>query len=412
MIILNVSGFDIVGPLANGFLLHREYLKRGIDSHMAVWQKRGSADPTIHELGFKAYKKINSVSVSFEHLLSLYSILPLGGFQLRHKPYYRNAEIIHFHLPHVTPFFSIFNFQLMGNNGHRHLVLNAHDMFFMTGLCHYSLDCERCKTGCGHCPDLNRSFPVRNDRTALMWKLKKWVFKRTKVTIIVGSDWQLERLKRSPILSHLPYQVIPYGIDTNHYCRRDLAECRAKMGIPVDAKVIAFRSIHSRKNLKGIDYIEKALSALDFEENVYLITFEEKGGLDALRGKYLFREFGWTNDPRDIATALGAADVFLMPSIAEAFGLMAIESMACGTPVIVFEGTALPKTIRAPLGGLAVPRDANALAGAIKELLTNTSLHQKMSEYGGKIVRQEHTLELYVNRYLNFYRDLLQEKNV
>ena len=176
----------------------------------------------------------------------------------------------------------------------------------------------------------------------------------------------------------------------------------------MDAKVIAFRFVASQKNMKGIAYIERALASLDLGNNAYIIALEGKGGLDSLRGKYLFRELGWVNDPKKIAIALGAADIFLMPSTAEAFGLMAVESMACGTPVIVFEGTALPKTIHAPLGGLAVPRDADALASAILELLTNESLRQAMSNYGVKIVKQDHTLDLYVSRHLDLYRELIQ----
>ena len=408
MRILNISGFDIIGPLANGYLLHKEYLKRGVESQMAVWSKGDLADPTIHQLRDRFSRFVRLL----EKRLSLYSVLPVTGYQLYTKPYYRHADIVHIHLPHATPFFSIFNFPLMGNDKRRHLVLNVHDMFFMTGLCHYSLDCERWLLGCGHCPDLNRSFPVRRDTTAFMWKLKKWVFQRTNVTLLVGSDWQLERLQRSPILSRLPHHMIPYGIDTRHYRVRGRAGCRAKMGIPLDAKVIAFRSTPFRKSMKGFEYIEKALTTLNLGENVYLITFEEKGGLEALRGKYNFRELGWENDPRKISMALGAADIFLMPSTAEAFGLMAVEAMACGTPVIVFEGTALPKTIHAPLGGLAVPPDADALASAIRELLTNNSLRKSMADFGGKIVRRDHTLDLYVSRHLDFYQELIQEKYV
>ena len=41
-----------------------------------------------------------------------------------------------------------------------------------------------------------------------------------------------------------------------------------------------------------------------------------------------------------------------MPSVAEAFGMMAVESMACGKPVIVFDGTSLPEVTRAPDIGL------------------------------------------------------------
>jgi len=375
---------------------------------MAVWSKRDLVDPTIHQLcdGLSSFDRL------LEKHLSLYSVLPVTGYQLYTKPYYRQADIVHIHLPHVINFFSIFNFPLMGNDKHRHLVLNVHDMFFMTGLCHYSLDCDRWLLGCGSCPDLNRSFPVRRDTTALMWKLKKWVFQHTNVTLLAGSDWQVEWIKRSPVLSKLPYHFIPYGVDTRHYRIRGRAVCRIKMGIPQDAKVIAFRSTPFRKSTKGHEYIEKALATLNLGKNVYLITFEAKGGLDTVRGKYNFRELGWVNDPEQVSIALGAADIFLMPSTAEAFGLMAVEAMACGTPAIVFEGTALPKTIHAPLGGLAVPQDVDAMAGAIQELLTNTALRQDMSDFGGKIARRDHSLDLYVSRHLDFYKELIQEKYV
>ena len=190
MRILNVSGFDIVGPLANGYLLHREYLKRGIESQMAVWKKGDLSDPTIHELRDGASNYVNFASVFLEKKLSLYSVLPAAGFQLYFKPYYRNADIVHLHLPHVTSFFSIFNFPLMGSDKRHHVVLNVHDMFFMTGLCHYSLECDRWMTGCGHCPDLSRSFPVRRDTTAFMWKLKKWAFERSSITVLVQMSEQ------------------------------------------------------------------------------------------------------------------------------------------------------------------------------------------------------------------------------
>ena len=67
-----------------------------------------------------------------------------------------------------------------------------------------------------------------------------------------------------------------------------------------------------------------------------------------------------------------AADLFVMPSPAEAFGMMAVEAMACGKPVIVFDGTSLPDITNTPRVGLPVPNsDVDALASAIRRLIEN-----------------------------------------
>jgi len=76
-----------------------------------------------------------------------------------------------------------------------------------------------------------------------------------------------------------------------------------------------------------------------------------------------------------------------------AFGMMAVESMACGTPVIVFDGTALPDVIHAPEGGISVPaRDSKALADAITGLLKDEQRYAQLVENGLRIVREEYSL--------------------
>ena len=411
MRILNVSGFDIVGATANGYLLHKEYNKRGHDSHMAVLHKL-SADHKVHPLGRKTVNLINSAMARIERRLALYSVLPSAAFSLHIAPYFRTSEIVHLHLPHVVPFFSVFNFPLLGIRDNHRVVLSIHDMWMMTGACHYSLDCDHWLTGCGNCPDLSRTFPLRFDTTSFQWMLKKWAMLLSKITLIVGSDWQYDKVRRSPILSHLPCHRIPYGADTSVFKLRNKEKCRSRFNIPQEANVIAFRSVPWRKNFKGTEYIERALATLSPDKPTYLLTFEGKGGLDCLRVKYKFVELGWTNDQDMVADALAAADVLLMPSTAEAFGLMAIESMACGTPVIVFEGTALPQTIRAPHAGIAVPQDHEALAQATKTLLDDPDLRHRLADNGRKLVEQEHNVDLYVHRHLALYERLLKGDNV
>jgi len=406
--ILNISGYDTVGALANGYFLHKEYLKRGHESSMAVYTRR-SLDKEVRRISGPVFRWINERAAWLEERLSLHSMIVPGALPLYFTSMYRNADIIHIHLPHVARFFSILNLPVMSRNPARPVVLSFHDMFMMTGACHYSLDCENWLTGCRSCPDICRTYILTKDRMEFMWKVKKWAMDRSSLAIVVGSDWQLDLARRSPILSRFPCVKIPYALDTSIFHPMDQEFCRLRLGIPRDADVISFRSVPYRKNFKGHDYIVRALREYQPKRETYLLTFEAVGGLEEFDGKYRIVDVGWTLNQRLVAMALAASDIFLMPSIAEGFGLMAIESMAVETPVIVFEGTALPETVRAPKGGLAIPQDHMALADAVKTLLGNDELRKTMGRFGADTVRRENNEALYTQRYLELYESLLEK---
>jgi glycosyltransferase involved in cell wall biosynthesis len=402
--ILYITAYDAVGQHFNGYLLHKAFRARGHNSQMVVAQSRFD-EPEIHELGSRFSKSIDSVIARIERELSFHSILPISALSLYYAPYYRTADIVHLQLLHASPFFSLLNIPPMSQQ-HR-LVWTIHDPWLMSGHCVHSLDCDRWLTGCGRCPDLGLPIPIKRDTSAFSWKLKRWLMHRSDISLIVASQWMKERVCRSPILSHLPCVVIPFGINAKVFKPRDQAESRARFGIPHDANVLAFRWTPNFV-LKGTSQIEKALHLLKPVKPLYLLTFDDKCSISALKNKYHFIELGWVDDPRQIALALSAADLFLMPSIAESFGMMAVESMACGTPVIVFEGTSLPSVIDAPRGGIAVPyMDHEALAQAIKTLLNNGALRQSLVENGLRIVQQRYTLDSYVRRHLELYEGLL-----
>jgi glycosyltransferase involved in cell wall biosynthesis len=209
------------------------------------------------------------------------------------------------------------------------------------------------------------------------------------------------------VLSHLPLHYVPYGVDTRVYKPGDRRTARAQLGIPEDAHVIAFRSTPFYRNFKGFEFINAALTAYAPRRRTWLLTFEAHGGLEKLRGKYEIIELGWVFEQEKIAQGLQAADIFLMPSVAEGFGLMAAESMACGTPAIVFEGTALPETIDAPKSGIAVPyEDAGALRHAIEQCLDHPGYLDQLRQNGFRHVAQKHSFQAYVKGYLSIYECL------
>ena len=130
------------------------------------------------------------------------------------------------------------------------------------------------------------------------------------------------------------------------------------------------------------------------------------GGLEKIRGRFSVYEIGWTDDPDRISTLLSASDIFLMPSTAEAFGLMALEAMACGTPLIVFDTTALPEVVGD--AGLVVPmKDSSALADAIDQLLQNDDLRIRLGKNALRRIEEHFTLQQYIDNHLEFYKKVL-----
>jgi glycosyltransferase involved in cell wall biosynthesis len=406
MRVLYITANDVTGQQFNGYLLHRELLATGHQSHMAVAHS-GFNQPEIHEVGGPVLRLLNQCIVKAELKLSLYSVLPVSAVTLYFAAYYRSADIIHLQLPHADQFFSLFHVPVMSRK-HK-LIWTLHDPWMTSGHCIHPMDCNRWMSGCGKCPDLTLPISLRSDRTRLLWRIKHWVMHRSDVHLVVASHWMLDKVRRSPILSHLPCSLIPLGIDTEMFRPLDKAACRAKFGIPENANVLAFRWTPYFV-VKGAEYIKSALESLHLDRPTYLLTFDApvSYGLDSLGDKYHYVDLGWVADRHVIVDALNAADLFLMPSIAESFGMMAVEAMACGTPVVVFEGTSLPAVIHAPEGGTTVPfKDAGALAIAVEGLLKDRERRESLSVAGLAIVRREYTMGAYIQRHFELYENLI-----
>jgi glycosyltransferase involved in cell wall biosynthesis len=410
MNILQVGLRDLIGQRFNGYQLHRALAALGHESHMLVVEKR-SQEPSV-----KAHSKIVEI-LDFgiflaERVSSLQGLLSPIGFSLPFRRCFRRADVVHWHL--VNPhYISLPSMPLLTRL--RPTVWSLHDPSAITGHCVHPLDCQRWRTGCGKCPDLSRNFTVWFDTTALVWRVKRAAYHRSSFTLIVASQWMKKLIQASPLLSSFPCYVIPYGLDLNTWRRLDRSACRARLGIPAEAKVIAFRMPRGgrQRELKGIPCLLEALERLQAPEPTYLLALEDTVRLADLTRKYRIIELGWIEDESRLVEALTAADVFLMPSLAEAFGLMAVEAMACGTAAIVSDDSALPEAVRAPEAGLVVPpRDAEALAQAIGHLLNNDTLRTTMGMAGRRIVESEYSFDRYVQRHLELYESLAKRERL
>ena len=109
---------------------------------------------------------------------------------------------------------------------------------------------------------------------------------------------------------------------------------------------------------------------------------------------------------QELAQHYSAARIAVVPSLYEGFGLPAAEAMACGTPVIATTGGALPEVV-GDAGVLVPPADADALAAAIRQLLSDQQAQQRMSEAGKKRVREQFNWEQAAKKTLEVYREVL-----
>jgi glycosyltransferase involved in cell wall biosynthesis len=409
MKVVQITAWDTLGERFNGTLIHRALLARGHRSSMIVRFKSGH-DPSVHTAGNRWTRNLdNRVLTPLQERLSLQSILPTSASASMLSRPCRRSHIVHLHLVHASPFFSLLNAPIIGRT--KSLVWTIHDPWMLTGHCVHPLACDRWRTGCGECPDLERSIPMRRDRSALMWRIKKSVIHRSRPTLVVASRYMQKMVSESPIFRNLPLRLIPFGVSNSIFRSEGREEARARYDIPPESHVLAFRFCGLEDPHKGGQSLIDALRTYRPTRPTTLVVLDRTDGVEELSSKYTVRQLGWVNEPPALADALRAADLFLMPSAAEAFGMMAVEAMACGTPVVACEGTSLPDVIMAPRGGVVVPQNEPAmLADAIDSLLNSPGRRREIGKDAERIAREHYSEEAYIDRHLELYGELWEAR--
>jgi glycosyltransferase involved in cell wall biosynthesis len=405
MKIMQISGYETPGMRFNGLSLTPLLRKHGIDSTHMIWQ-RDTSDPSI--LSFDSYEPLalNRLYAKIENITSMQSVLYQNAQQITDSECFAAADLVHLHLIH-TGYLNMLDLRAITKN--KPTVWTIHDPWAFTGHCVYPMGCERWRIGCGNCPDLTINFPMRSDNTAMMFEYKKYAYSQSNFEIIVASDWMKSMAEQSPLFRAVRVHKMPFGVDLQFFAKSNGAAVRKKHRIPEDAIVISFRS---QEEFKGLKYIKEALGQMSTKSEIYLMTVANTGLLDEFKDRYNIVEFGWVNDSELLRDIIAASDIFLMPSTAEAFGVMAIEAMACSKPVICFEETSLPEVTDSPRSGIAVPmKDSAALADAITRLIENQDERLSRGRSGLNFAQRNYDENLHAKRMADLYRDVVERRS-
>jgi len=211
-------------------------------------------------------------------------------------------------------------------------------------------------------------------------------------------------------------RVVPNGINLAEF-QTDLSkkECRMKLDLPLDKLIILF--FGNLVPYKGPEVLLRAFSLIKEETPDLELLYVGRGPLLA-ELQSLSRELGVAEDvhfagyvaDQDKALYYQAADIFCLPSVnlAEAFGIVNLEAMASGLPIIASHLGGIPDLVDGSNGLTVTPGDVDKLAEALHYLAENPDEREKMGRAGYRKV-QDYSWERMARKTEEIYQELLQE---
>lgn len=208
-------------------------------------------------------------------------------------------------------------------------------------------------------------------------------------------------------------EIVPNGIDLSEYDNLPKrGEFRKKYRIKTDEKIVLYLGrIHV---IKGIDLLLDAFSDLANKMGgvKLVIAGPDDGFLSTSKAQIEDLKIGdriLFTGPLYETNKLEAyvdADVYVLPSVYEIFGVTVLEACACGTPVIVTDRCGIFDLVEKV--GYVVEYDKEQLRDAVFKMLSDDGVRRRFGEEGRRLVREEFGWGKIVNRFEEIYLNLMR----
>lgn len=244
------------------------------------------------------------------------------------------------------------------------VVWTLHDCWAFTGQCPYftMVKCDRWKTGCHHCPQIYTYPEAMMDMTKLMWKQKKKWFTGIKdMTLVTPSQWLADLVKQS-FLKDYPVKVINNGIDLQIFKPTE-SDFRQRYGLE-DKKILLGVAFGWGKR-KGLDVFIELAKQLNDEYRIVLVGTDDRVDEQLPRNIISIHR---TNNQHELAEIYTTADLFVNPTREEVLGMVNVEALACGTPVVTFKTGGSPECIDETCGSVVECDDIDSLKIEIQRI--------------------------------------------
>lgn len=307
-----------------------------------------------------------------------------------------NPDIIHLHNIHgyFLNIETLFNYLKETN---KPVIWTLHDCWSFTGHCtHFDyIGCKKWLTECYECPQKNKypsSFFIDNSK--INYINKKKLFTSIKnMTIITPSKWLAEQVEES-FFKEYPLRIINNGIDLNIF-RPTESDFRKRYGIEDKFIIVGVANVWDER--KGLNIFLELSRVLDDNYQIVLVGLSDKQ-IKTMPRKII--SISRTSNVNELVEIYSASDVLVNPSVEETMGLVTVEALACGIPVVLNNATALPEFIDESCGFIVEKYNIESFVEAIKNCKENrfaTSDCLNRAKQYNKLDKYKEYLDCYLN---------------
>ncbi|HET6873293.1 MAG TPA: glycosyltransferase family 4 protein [Acidimicrobiales bacterium] len=276
----------------------------------------------------------------------------------------------------------------------------------LLGTCHHPVTVDR-KLDLAHAPNLRRRLQLKRWYGFLDMQMK--VARQVPRILTVSTSSRKDIVEQYGV-SEEQLQVVPIGVDTNHFRPRpEIARVPGRIMTTASADV----------PFKGLLPLVEAVAKVRTERpEAHLVVVGKlrddspvAAAIDRLGVRDAVKfESGISNER--MIELYAEAEVAVVPSLYEGFSLPAVESMACGVPLVTTTGGALPEVVGEDgvTGLLVPPGDPGELAGAILKVLSDPELRARLADNARRRVLERFTWQACAESTAEHYRWVIEDK--
>jgi glycosyltransferase involved in cell wall biosynthesis len=412
--ILHIVAGKLNGGAAKGaYWQHQGLLEIGVNSRILMNSRNYIKDESVMSLITNNKGSLFNKQLLNKGITARLELLPLllypnhhvgnfsagfSGHDITKHEWYKWADVINLHW---------INGAYLSINGigkiHKPIVWTMRDMWPFTGGCHYSLGCENYKTKCGSCKELG-SFKIDDLSNKINLRKQKYFPKTMKLVGI--SNWISDQARESSVFKNYDIRTISNNIKCSEFFPIDKKKARDVLELQTKKKIILIGAQNINHHYKGFDKFIEAIKFLD-KEKYFLSFFGDCDDSLIENFGFEYKSFGFLNDLKLLRLLYSCADIFVAPSISDAFGKTIAEAMACGTPVVCFNSSGPKDIVDHKINGYkAKPYEVEDLKDGILWVLNHNDTRQLSLNAKNKI-QSTFDYKVIASQYLKLYEECL-----
>lgn len=388
MKVLHISTSDSGGAGGCARKINAALCEEGVDSRILVHRKKSKDERVVQyrRLGYRIERLIKDLGFKTSEMKEISALkskrpnvytLPVSKHDLSSHPLVKEADIIHLHwINNFVDYPSFFR------NVNKPIIWTLHDENLFHGVAHF------------YDPE------IKNEAVEIKFrKLKEECLSELdNLHIVFLSEYMKRQYGNATVIANASKRVINNMVDCSTFVRLDKISAREKFGIKPESKVITFVADNISDPRKGLSNLLEAIRISGRNDIVVLAVGANRDGVD-----FGVVQTGRLSGANEMSAAYSAADLFVMPSLAEAFAQCPIEAMACGIPVVMTPVSGSDDLITEDNGIICTDMSVEALSVAINNALSR----DYNPDYIRKDVESRFSPHAIASSYIDVYREAL-----